>query len=105
MAKTLRCKGGLDPVAKHRWLPLHALGINCRGMFQMQDCVCYLATRAAGTTSKTLSHRTASLRQVMQWFGRIAEDDTWAMDVEAVVREVGLGILRAYRVCFVPEER
>ena len=36
-------------------------------------------------------------RQVMAWFGRISEDgSTWAMDVDAVVRDVGLGILRAH---------
>ena len=37
----------------------------------------------------------------MSWFGRL--DDaagTWEMDVDAVIREVGLGILRAYRVRF-----
>jgi sister chromatid cohesion protein DCC1 len=37
-------------------------------------------------------------RQVMRWFGQI-EDDIWQMDVDATVTEIGLGILRAYRVC------
>ncbi|KAI1791296.1 hypothetical protein LXA43DRAFT_435172 [Ganoderma leucocontextum] len=37
-------------------------------------------------------------RQVMYWFGRLDDDNgTWEMDADAVVREVGLGILRAYR--------
>ncbi|KAI8975859.1 sister chromatid cohesion protein Dcc1 [Trametes punicea] len=40
-------------------------------------------------------------RQVMTWFGRISEqsskDETWEMDADAVVREVGLGILRVHR--------
>ncbi|KAI0093396.1 sister chromatid cohesion protein Dcc1 [Irpex rosettiformis] len=35
-------------------------------------------------------------RQVMQWFGEVA-DNLWKMDVEATVREVGIGILRAHR--------
>ena len=40
-------------------------------------------------------------RQVMAWFGRLDDDNgVWEMDVVAVVREVGLGILRAYRVPF-----
>ncbi|EIW62603.1 uncharacterized protein TRAVEDRAFT_112797 [Trametes versicolor FP-101664 SS1] len=39
-------------------------------------------------------------RQVMSWFGRIDEGQlgsTWEMDADAVVREIGLGILRAHR--------
>ena len=40
-------------------------------------------------------------RQVMAWFGQLDNDNgVWEMDVGAVVREVGLGILRAYRVPF-----
>ncbi|KAI0666542.1 sister chromatid cohesion protein Dcc1 [Trametes maxima] len=39
-------------------------------------------------------------RQVMAWFGRIAPDgsgsEKWEMDVNAVVKEVGLGILRTH---------
>ncbi|KAF5321094.1 hypothetical protein D9619_000774 [Psilocybe cf. subviscida] len=34
--------------------------------------------------------------QVMQWFGEL-KDGRWKMDVPAVVREVGLGILRNHR--------
>ncbi|EMD37633.1 hypothetical protein CERSUDRAFT_154374 [Gelatoporia subvermispora B] len=34
--------------------------------------------------------------QVMSWFGSVA-DDAWEMDVEAVVKEVGLGILRLHK--------
>lgn len=40
-------------------------------------------------------------RQILGWFGRINEGElgsTWEMDVAAVVREVGLGILRTYKV-------
>ena len=37
-------------------------------------------------------------REVMSWFGHINEDGNWSMDVEGVIREVGLGILRSYRV-------
>lgn len=38
-------------------------------------------------------------RQIMAWFGRLDDDNgLWEMDVDAVVREVGLGILRAYKV-------
>ena len=36
-------------------------------------------------------------RQVMAWFGEISAG-LWKMNVEATVKEVGLGILRAYRV-------
>ncbi|KAI0063592.1 hypothetical protein BV25DRAFT_1824151 [Artomyces pyxidatus] len=36
--------------------------------------------------------------QVMRWFGEIDESgDIWKMDVEAVVRQIGLGILRNYK--------
>ncbi|KAF8135706.1 sister chromatid cohesion protein Dcc1 [Boletus edulis] len=34
--------------------------------------------------------------QVMSWFGRI-EENTWKMDVNAVVAEIGLGIIRHYK--------
>lgn len=37
------------------------------------------------------------LRQVISWFG-IVEDDRWKMDVDAVVKEIGLGILRNHTV-------
>lgn len=33
----------------------------------------------------------------MGWFGEVGED-RWKMDVVATVREVGLGILRAFKV-------
>ncbi|KAJ7507903.1 sister chromatid cohesion protein Dcc1 [Mycena galericulata] len=35
--------------------------------------------------------------QVMAWFGEVSRDGKWAMDVEAVVREIGLGILRQHK--------
>ncbi|KAJ7228583.1 sister chromatid cohesion protein Dcc1 [Mycena pura] len=34
--------------------------------------------------------------QVMGWFGEV-RDGVWAMDVQGVVREIGLGILRQYK--------
>ena len=37
-------------------------------------------------------------RQVMSWFGEVKEGK-WAMDVDATVKEVGVGIFRAYKVC------
>ncbi|KAI0633715.1 sister chromatid cohesion protein Dcc1 [Trametes polyzona] len=46
-------------------------------------------------------------RQVMTWFGKIEEGkvgQTWEMDADAVVREVGLGILRSHRDEPVPEK-
>ena len=36
--------------------------------------------------------------QIMSWFGEI-KDGRWNMDIGAVVKEMGLGILRNYRVC------
>jgi len=37
--------------------------------------------------------------QVMRWFGQVDDaDERWKMDVEKVVRQVGLGILRQYKV-------
>lgn len=42
-------------------------------------------------------HRNVT-KQVMQWFGQV-ESGYWKMDVDATVREVGIGILRSYRVC------
>lgn len=36
-------------------------------------------------------------RQVMAWFGEVA-DGKWKVNVAAAVKEVGLGILRAYKV-------
>jgi hypothetical protein len=39
--------------------------------------------------------------QVMRWFGQLDDaDERWKMDVERVVRQVGLGILRQYKVRF-----
>lgn len=35
--------------------------------------------------------------QIMSWFGEL-KDGRWNMDIDAVVREVGLGILRNHRV-------
>lgn len=39
----------------------------------------------------------AVANQVTSWFGKI-KDGLWAMDVEKVVAEVGLGILRNHKV-------
>lgn len=36
-------------------------------------------------------------RQVMAWFGDII-DGEWSLDKTAVVREIGLGLLRPYKV-------
>lgn len=41
-------------------------------------------------------------RQVMAWFGEI-RNGRWKMDVDATVKEVGLGILKAYRNDAIPE--
>lgn len=35
--------------------------------------------------------------QVILWFG-VVENDRWKMDVDAVVKEIGLGILRNHKV-------
>ena len=35
--------------------------------------------------------------QIMSWFGELTEGK-WKMDVDAVVKEVGLGILSNYKV-------
>ena len=37
--------------------------------------------------------------QVMTWFGEI-KDGKWKMDVNAVVREIGIGVLRNHEVLF-----
>ena len=39
--------------------------------------------------------------QVMSWFGGV-NDERWSMNVDAVVKEIGLGILRAYKVRTAP---
>jgi sister chromatid cohesion protein DCC1 len=44
-------------------------------------------------------------RQVLGWFGKITGgvgegEERWKMDVEGVVKEVGLGILRNHKVRF-----
>jgi sister chromatid cohesion protein DCC1 len=37
--------------------------------------------------------------QVMRWFGEIdATNELWKMDVQKIVRQVGLGVLRQHRV-------
>lgn len=59
------------------------------------------ASVEALSTALAESHevsRTVST-QIMSWFGEI-KDGKWKMDVEAVVREIGLGILRNHRVFF-----
>ena len=39
--------------------------------------------------------------QVMRWFGHVDDaDERWKMDVVKVVRQIGLGILRQYKVGF-----
>lgn len=38
--------------------------------------------------------------QIMSWFGEI-KDGKWKMDVDALVKEVGLGVLRSHRVLFI----
>jgi len=39
---------------------------------------------------------------MMHWFGQVDDaDERWEMDVEKVVRQVGLGILHRYKVGFV----
>jgi sister chromatid cohesion protein DCC1 len=41
--------------------------------------------------------------QVMRWFGQVdVANERWKMDVEKVVRQVGLGILRQHKVWFKP---
>lgn len=35
--------------------------------------------------------------QIMSWFGQV-EEGTWKMDVNTVVAEIGLGIIRHYKV-------
>lgn len=45
--------------------------------------------------------RRSVVEQVMGWFG-VVSDGRWKMDVGATVKEVGLGILRAFKVCFAP---
>lgn len=39
--------------------------------------------------------------QVMSWFGQV-KDGSWKMDANAMVAEIGLGILRHYKVPFPP---
>jgi sister chromatid cohesion protein DCC1 len=42
--------------------------------------------------------------QVMSWFGAIEVDNSgeerWKMDVRSVVRQIGLGVLRHYKVIY-----
>ena len=41
--------------------------------------------------------------QAMRWFGQVDDaDDQWKMDVEKVVRQVGLGVQRQCKVRFEP---
>lgn len=43
--------------------------------------------------------QTRVTEQVMGWFGEMnSEEGRWKMDVDSVVREVGLGTLRHYKV-------
>ncbi|KAI0256129.1 sister chromatid cohesion protein Dcc1 [Lactifluus subvellereus] len=43
--------------------------------------------------------------QVMRWYGEVdAADELWKMDVERVVRQVGLGVLRQHKGNPVPED-
>jgi len=52
--------------------------------------------------SRSLEHehevRREVVLQVMRWFGEVdAANELWKMDVEKVVRQVGLGILRQHK--------
>ena len=45
--------------------------------------------------------RREMLLQVMRWFGQVDDaNKRWKMDVEKVVRQVGVGILRQYKLRF-----
>ncbi|KAJ7180177.1 sister chromatid cohesion protein Dcc1 [Mycena crocata] len=55
-----------------------------------------LAEEVAATLADENEISRAVSTQVMAWFGKV-EDGLWTMDVEAVLREIGLGILRQHK--------
>ena len=97
-ASTLVCAGELRPIA-----PSHLTTIL---ELLLTNLVSLSLSHTAAPISPLISAleddhdiRREVTRQVMSWFGRLDDDNgTWEMDADAVVREVGLGILRAYRV-------
>ena len=97
-ASTLVCAGELRPIA-----PSHLTTIL---ELLLTNLVSLSLSHTAAPVSPLLSAleddhdiRREVTRQVMSWFGRLDDDNgRWEMDADAVVREVGLGILCAYRV-------
>ncbi|PIL34002.1 hypothetical protein GSI_03710 [Ganoderma sinense ZZ0214-1] len=102
--RVLILKGELRPIA-----PSHLTTIL---ELLLTNLVCLSLSHTAASISALVSSleddhdiRRDITRQVMAWFGRLDDDNgTWEMDVDAVVREVGLGILRAYRDEPTPEK-
>ena len=92
------CTGELRPIApSHLTTILEFLLINLVSL-SLSHTTAPISTLISALEDEHDIRRDVS-RQVMSWFGRL--DDaagTWEMDVDAVIREVGLGILRAYRV-------
>jgi hypothetical protein len=44
--------------------------------------------------------------QVVRWYGTVDEaSHTWKVDIESVVRQIGLGVLRTQRVCILKTSR
>jgi len=85
----------LRPIAPSYLDTLLELVLNLLVSLSMQNTSASVETLSAALAEGHEVSRTVST-QVMSWFGEI-KDGKWKMDVDAVVREVGLGVLRNHR--------
>ncbi|KAH9940455.1 sister chromatid cohesion protein Dcc1 [Epithele typhae] len=97
--RVLILKGELRPIAPSHLATILELLLTLLVSLSLSD-----ASAPAEPLIYALEHehdiRRDVARQVMAWFGRFSGEgpaQLWAMDDIAVIREVGLGILRAYR--------
>jgi sister chromatid cohesion protein DCC1 len=94
----LKTTDELRPIAPSYLDTLLELVLNLLVSLSMQHTS---ASVEALSTALAESHEVsrAVSTQIMAWFGEI-QDGKWKMDVNAIVREVGLGVLKHHRVLF-----
>ena len=87
---------GLRPIAPSHLTTILELLLNYLVSLSLSHQAAPVEDLAAALDDEHEIKREVS-RQVMAWFGGVRAG-LWTMDVDATVKEVGLGILRAYKV-------
>ncbi|RPD63626.1 hypothetical protein L227DRAFT_591615 [Lentinus tigrinus ALCF2SS1-6] len=95
--RVLILNGELRPIARSHLTTILELILTNLVSLSLPHAAAPIATLLSALEDEHDIRRAVS-RQVLKWFGRVDEyRGTWEMDVDAVIREVGLGLLRAYR--------